>query len=129
MLAQRFQKLSAAHACGRMVSFCVMCLQVAEADYGQLVDRENINREEAGVDASGLEAAVAALVVGDSSPEDKHPEKYVSGSAAFLHPSVVTAWTVHWEMAETGSSRVYLPVQLLKCAVGSERFHSALREW
>ena len=45
-------------------------------DYGQLVDRENINREEAGVDASGMQAAIAALVVGDSTPEDRHPEKY-----------------------------------------------------
>lgn len=50
-------------------------LQVAAEDYGQLVDRENINREEAGVDASGMEAAIAALVVGDSTPDDKHPEK------------------------------------------------------
>ena len=53
------------------------CLQVAEEDYGQLVDRENINREQDGVDASGMEAAIAALVIGDSTPEDRHPEKWV----------------------------------------------------
>lgn len=53
------------------------CLQVAEEDYGQLVDRENINREQDGVDASGMEAAIAALVIGDSTPEDRHPEKCV----------------------------------------------------
>ena len=62
------------------------CLQVAEDDYGQLVERENINREEAGVNASGLEAAVAALVVGDSTPEDRHPEKYVFCLAASVLP-------------------------------------------
>ena len=61
----------------RIETSSVVYLQVAEEDYGQLVERENINREEAGVDASGLEAAVAALVVGDSSPEDRHPEKCV----------------------------------------------------
>ena len=54
-------------------------------DYGQLVDRENINREEGGVDASGMQAAIAALVVGDSTPEDRHPEKY----AAFLLQTVL----------------------------------------
>ena len=53
-------------------------------DYGQLVDRENINRDEGGVDASGMQAAIAALVVGDSTPEDRHPEKY----AAFLLETV-----------------------------------------
>lgn len=64
---------------GRRQTWSVVYLQVAEEDYGQLVERENINREEAGVDASGLEAAVAALVVGDSSPEDRHPEKCAPG--------------------------------------------------
>ena len=53
-------------------------------DYGQLVDRENINRDEGGVDASGMQAAIAALVVGDSTPEDRHPGKY----AAFLLKTV-----------------------------------------
>ena len=57
---------------------------MAVDDYGQLVDRENINREEGGVDASGMQAAIAALVVGDSTPEDRHPEKY----AAFLLETV-----------------------------------------
>lgn len=51
---------------------------MAVEDYGQLVDRENINREVAGIDASGMEAAIAALVVGDSTPEDRHPEKYAT---------------------------------------------------
>lgn len=62
---------------------------MAAEDYGQLVDRENINREEAGVDASGMEAAIAALVIGDSSPEDRHPEKCVSclAACAFTGPA------------------------------------------
>jgi len=63
---------------------------VAAEDYGQLVERENINREEAGVDASGMEAAIAALVIGDSSPEDRHPEKCVS---------CLAACAVHWNCA------------------------------
>lgn len=38
-----------------------MHLQVAAEVIGQLVDRENSNREDAGVNASGIETVVAPL--------------------------------------------------------------------
>ena len=83
-----YRMLSAVGVCvGRRRTSSVVHLQVAEEDYGQLVESENINREEGAVNASGLEAAVAALVVGDSSPEDRHPEKCAPGfycSRAYL---------------------------------------------
>lgn len=50
-------------------------VQVTEDDYSQLVEAENPNREEDTVEARSVEAALSALTVGESSPEDRHPER------------------------------------------------------
>ena len=76
-------------------------------DYGQLVDRENINREEGGVDASGMEAAIAALVVGDSTPEDRHPEKYAAmlcRDRAIMH--FLLAWNATYHVTSGMAGRI-----------------------
>ena len=49
--------------------------QVTEDDYVQAVDVENVNREEDTVEARSVEAALSALAVGETTPEDRHPER------------------------------------------------------
>ncbi len=50
-------------------------VQVTVDDYSQLVEVENPNREEDTVEARSVEAALSALAVGESTPEDRHPER------------------------------------------------------
>ncbi len=42
----------------------------------QAVDVANVNREEDTVEARSVEAALSALAVGETTPEDRHPERY-----------------------------------------------------
>lgn len=50
--------------------------EVSEDQYAQQVEVENLNRDDVVVDARSLDAALAQMSVGgDTTPEDRHPEK------------------------------------------------------
>ena len=51
--------------------------QVTEDEYGSVVDVANVNREAEGVEARSVDAALAALTMGSSEAEDRHPERCV----------------------------------------------------
>mmetsp|Transcript_69943 Transcript_69943/g.221606 ORF Transcript_69943/g.221606 Transcript_69943/m.221606 type:complete len:149 (+) Transcript_69943:466-912(+) len=58
---------------------------VTEDEYASMVEQENTNRAEDSIDASGLDAAIAAMVdlsTGGGEGVDAHPEKRVK--AAFM---------------------------------------------
>ena len=52
------------------------CVQVSEEAYAAGVEVANLNREDTGVEARSVEAALEALsVVGGDAAADRHPEK------------------------------------------------------
>lgn len=48
---------------------------VSEEQYGQLVEGENLNREDDTVEARSVTEAISALELSDNAPGDAHPEK------------------------------------------------------
>ena len=52
-------------------------LQVSEESYEQLVDNPNLNKADGeGIEARSVGEAISALNIGDTSEEDRHPERY-----------------------------------------------------
>lgn len=75
---------------------CVFCpsslAQVGEEAYAQQLEVENLNRQEGGVEARSVEAALEALsVVGGEAAVDKHPEKWV-GAGVLRECAAAAAW-------------------------------------
>lgn len=58
---------------------------VSEEQYSQLVEGENLNREDDAVEARSVTEAISALELNDSAPGDAHPEKYVCPLSCISH--------------------------------------------